>query len=495
MPNQLRSVTALVMIVAALTGCSTMRGVFGGGNGDELAGDAPSSDATAFGPKSRTVVDEHPFDLSAEDLKTDDELGLAADDPHQDRSLQFGLLHAHTMISDGSGSPASAYEAAIDRGLDFFAVTPHNHGAAESFAKTRKDGLLIATNPALYNSEEPVMVTRRWTDADGNAQEETLTIASLRSAAAAAAGAGFIPLFGQEFSTISSGNHVNVFGVDDVLQIDNGDYGGLFDLLDALDKDSVFVQMNHPSVAKDLFNRSTSTGKKENDYGFDEFGKNFKQLVDRADRYFVVIEVLSGPALADKSFSSPFSYNRTHENDYYYYLVQGFHVSPSAGHDNHWLRWGDKTPARMGVYAEPSEAALIEAIRANRTYASEDDDLRVTFSCNGSFMGSVIERNAGGDVACQVNVTDPTDPDSLYEAELYYGDVAPQTVGGLQQWTAASGWTEISGREGNGAILFDVYEATGAPEFFYARVTQSDGERAWTAPVWINHPRNYEVDE
>lgn len=490
------AVPALALLSAvSVNGCATVDKMFGtrepagGGRDAALSGDDPQGEAVA--DEAQTDL-EHPFDISAEDFEQDDLAGLAADDA-EGPPLQFGLLHAHTMISDGSGTPADAYAAAIDRGLDFFAVTPHNHGAAENSAKSRKDGVLIATNPALYAGASDVAVTRQWRDDDGD-HEETLVIAPLKRAADDATDDDFVALYGQEFSTISAGNHVNVFGVDEVLTIENGDFRAFYGLLEDIGEDRVFAQMNHPSVAKDLFNNSTETTQKENDYGFDDFGKNFSKLVDRADRFLVVIEILSGPALVDERYESPFVYSRQHENDYYYYLVQGFHVSPSAGHDNHWLRWGDKTPARMGVYSEKSRDDLIAAIRANRTYATEDTDLRVTFRCNGAFMGSVLDLEAGADIRCEASVLDPTDADALYEAELVYGDVEPQRAGALQQWTADSGWTEIAGRAGDGALTFSSYEASGAPEFFYVRIRQNDGERAWSAPVWVNHPRKYDVE-
>jgi hypothetical protein len=38
----------------------------------------------------------------------------------------FGDLHAHTSVSDGSGTPAGAYASARAAGMDFFAVTDHS---------------------------------------------------------------------------------------------------------------------------------------------------------------------------------------------------------------------------------------------------------------------------------------------------------------------------------------------------------------------------------
>src|SRR4051812_8057402 len=65
------------------------------------------------------------------------------------QSVYFGNLHSHTSYSDGSGTPAEAYAMARQEGLNFFAITEHNHHAADGKGP-RKDGKLIAVQPHLY---------------------------------------------------------------------------------------------------------------------------------------------------------------------------------------------------------------------------------------------------------------------------------------------------------------------------------------------------------
>ena len=67
----------------------------------------------------------------------------AADAAAEELKVHYGLLHAHTLFSDGSGTPAKAYERAASK-VDFFAVTPHNHAQADGLAKERKEGSLSA---------------------------------------------------------------------------------------------------------------------------------------------------------------------------------------------------------------------------------------------------------------------------------------------------------------------------------------------------------------
>lgn len=414
--------------------------------------------------------------------------------PAAAKPVFFGLLHAHTLVSDGSGAPQAAYARAKQRGLDFMAVTPHNHASAEAGADDRRDGVLIATTPALYDSSTPVTVTRH----PPGAPAQTVTLKSVKSAAASESGAQFVALFGQEFSTISSGNHANVIGEPSVITIPNGDYRPLYEGLAAGGTPRV-VQINHPGVHDDLFYAGSSEKMRKhmfNDYGFDEYDEDFASLVDAADPHLVLIELLSGPAMIEEPQPQHhYSAERVHEEDYYYYLIQGFHLSPSAGHDNHYETWGDATPARMGVYAESLSAnALLAAMRANRTFASEDSDLRVELRCGSTGMGGVLSLAEGAPLALELEVADPTEPDQQYEASLFYGDVQPQDRSHLHEWQPADGLVHSVSFHGDGTVSLDGFEASGLPEFFYVRVQQADGDRAWTAPVWINHPRRYSVD-
>lgn len=95
------------------------------------------------------------------------------------QEVYLGNLHSHTSFSDGSGTPAEAYAAARAAGLDFFAITEHNHDKGDG-SGARRDNKLIATDPALYSGPST----------------------SLVSAAAAATGPDFLALYGQEVSTI-----------------------------------------------------------------------------------------------------------------------------------------------------------------------------------------------------------------------------------------------------------------------------------------------------
>src|SRR5262245_31111674 len=117
----------------------------------------------------------------------------------QAEKVFFGNLHSHTSYSDGSGTPDEAYQHAREVGhLDFLAVTEHNHAQCEEGASAdRRDGIMIATSPQLYTGPDENAIipeAQKW-NTDGQ----------------------FVALYGQEFSSISKGNHINIFEVGEVI--------------------------------------------------------------------------------------------------------------------------------------------------------------------------------------------------------------------------------------------------------------------------------------
>ncbi|MBA3904988.1 MAG: hypothetical protein C0522_15145, partial [Rhodocyclaceae bacterium] len=225
------------------------------------------------------------------------------------QNVYFGNLHAHTAYSDGTGTPAEAFAAARSAGLDFLAVTEHNHDKADG-SKTRKDGVIIATRPELYAG------SRR-----------SLLAASDKSNRSA----GFVALYGQEVSTISSGNHINVFDVAEVIRAPNGDVPALLawsSAHPASSGGSAVMQFNHPRGG---------VGEKK-DYGKDDYATE-RDWVAALDPHVELIEILNAPALKD---GTGFRAHH-HEREYFGYLNLGFHLAPSVGHDNHYTNWGRST--------------------------------------------------------------------------------------------------------------------------------------------------------
>lgn len=80
-----------------------------------------------------------------------------SDAPMPQRVRMVGSAHAHTNLSDGTGTTLSNLQGAKDAGLNFYAVTEHNHLAARDGIKPgdprnagQKNVPIIASNPEAY---------------------------------------------------------------------------------------------------------------------------------------------------------------------------------------------------------------------------------------------------------------------------------------------------------------------------------------------------------
>src|SRR5215468_10273192 len=107
----------------------------------------------------------------------------------------FGNLHSHTAYSDGTGTPKDAYDYARTKGkLDFLCISEHNHASAEG---TGNDPLKlhIAKDHTLYN---------------GSRADSLISTANSINTSLAGS---FVALYGQEYSVIAHGNHINIYDV------------------------------------------------------------------------------------------------------------------------------------------------------------------------------------------------------------------------------------------------------------------------------------------
>ena len=88
------------------------------------------------------------------------------------------------------------------------------------------------------------------------------------------------------------------------------------------------------------------------------------------------------------------SNNKIHYQAFINALDKGWKVSPVCGNDNHGF-WGiTHHKSRTFVLAtERTKAAILEAMKHRRTYASLDQNVRCAYTVNGSIMGSTLARS------------------------------------------------------------------------------------------------------
>lgn len=373
----------------------------------------------------------------------------------------FGNLHSHTSYSDGTGLPAEAFfHARHEAELDFLALTEHNHREAG-----RRNGRRIAFHNDRYEgprSDALILVANRLTQ-----------------------NGSFVALYGQEFSTISAGNHVNVFDVPHVIDdrvVKKGEFGDLFDswLPSNLDTtgEQALLQLNHPWA------RSSPN---EKEYGRDDLG-TFRVWRSRLDQQAQLIEVINGPAFGRGTGREP------HESgaEYRRYLNMGFHLAPTANQDNHRRTWGTITDARTGVVAEElTKPAILEALRSRRAYASLDRNLRIIATVEGELCGAIISGSIanGHELDIEIAIDDDDEPTGRYWVEVFADEIDGRSGNARASLVATYGPLDASDDPNASNIWMLPGLAYDGWDYLYFRVLQGDvssvERQAWLAPVWF----------
>jgi Predicted metal-dependent phosphoesterases (PHP family) len=330
----------------------------------------------------------------------------------------FGQLHSHTNYSDGVGTPDDAYSHAKNVAkVDFLAVTDHSNSLDNAGTSSMADG----------------SKSTEWVN--GHAIADKYTDSS------------FVGIYGFEMTWTGGGTgHINTFNTPGFETRENQIYknaDGLKQYYDVLKQFPASIsQLNHPG----------------NTFGdFNDFANYDPQI----DNEINLIEVGNGEGTIGSSGYFP-SY------DYFTRaLDKGWHVSPTNNQDNHLGKWGDANTARTVVLADSlTRDNIYDAMRNMRTYATEDNDLRIKYTLNGEIMGTILSQKPAG-IDIKVDLEDP-DNEAL-------GKVSVISNGG--KVVASKTLTNSK----------DSVEFNLAPDYsyYYIRVDEADKDIAVTAPVWV----------
>ena len=355
-----------------------------------------------------------------------------------DYTLYFGQLHAHTNLSDGTGTVEQAFDHAskVDN-LDFLALTDHSN-SFDNDANVHLDS---------ENAEE---LSEEWEEGRSGARNITER-----------ENGTFVGLYGFEM-TWSGGapGHINTFNSDGFESRNYAPYkkGDNYDVLQAY-----FDTLNENPETISQFNHPGDT--------FGDF-MDFSLYDPVVDNQITLIEVGNGEgAIGSSGYFPSYSY-------YTRALDKGWHVAPTNNQDNHKGNWGDSNTARSVVLATGlSEEAIYDAMKNYRVYATEDNDLSILYSLNGNAMGSILDDQES--VNIEVSISDPTDTAGSTKVEVIVN--GGQT---LAEQTFEGGSADIS---------FDNLPATYG--YYYLRITQADKNIAVTAPVWVGESLNAGVSK
>ena len=349
-------------------------------------------------------------------------------DPDLGYNAYFGNLHSHTGYSDGVQTPAAAYTFARNTAptpLDFLAVTDHNHSAAGMSLPNYSQGL--------------------------------------SQAAAANSDGDFVAIYGQEWGVADNG-HVSIFeapvlfgwepGNFDVFVAET-DYAGLYTaaLANPPSGYPVVLEWCHPAIG--------------------DF--NSMQVTNDGRAAVHLMALVNGPAQSAATDESDIG-NTGFDAAFNEALRSGYRVSPTADQDNHNANWGASSQSRTGVLTlAKTKSAILGAMAARRTYATQDHNAVVHFSANGHAMGEAFTATQG--IRAAIEVTDPDLGDAVAQIDLFRGI------------TGTSLATRVAGNVGSAGFHWRDLDppAPGTEAHYYVRVQMADNQGIWTGPVYVTY--------
>ena len=143
----------------------------------------------------------------------------------------------------------------------------------------------------------------------------------------------------------------------------------------------------------------------------------------------------------------------------------GWRIASVSAQDNHSGGWGTIDTYRTAVLAsELTQQAILDGLRQRRFYSTQDENLVMSFRADGREMGS---RLGPGGKTFTVSLDD-ADGEGFTTIELYRNGLL----------------FESASITGSGAWDLDV-PAPAGNSYYYVLVTQSDGDRAMSAPIWV----------
>jgi DNA/RNA endonuclease YhcR with UshA esterase domain len=398
-----------------------------------------SKSQVKFTPEADLTIGVHTVKVTAKDVKGNEstyEWSFEAVPRFTGGNHYRGTTHNHTNIShDGAGSPEAALKAGKKYGYDWFAFSDHSHDI---------DPTLLGQD-TVENGDTPErkggadwQLTKDLADQYTNNTDYVV-----------------FPAFEM---TSTTWGHSNIFGTENF--IDRNINGKMYQDLNkyyawVMKYDDIVGQFNHPDMSKDAFN-------------------NFKPYNKDADKLFTMMEVGNG--------SGHYGYANA-EKKFFSVLDLGWHVAPTYGEDNHEGTWG-QTRARTVIVADNlSQESLLHSMRNMRVYMVEDPNFTLDVAANGYYMGSTVDSKtlkfniSGSDLVAEAR----TMPEYDYLAASYQSDDRIEKVELIT----------------NGGIVVDSispmtkdftwepsYSVTGGQQWFVVKVTQKDGEKMYSSPIW-----------
>jgi hypothetical protein len=176
------------------------------------------------------------------------------------------------------------------------------------------------------------------------------------------------------------------------------------------------------------------------------------------------------------------SNNKIHEEGFIEALDKGWKVSPVDGNDNHGTTGITRDTSRTFVLATSlTKAAIIDAMKHRRTYASLDNNIQCRYTVNGAIMGSTLARPGTFKFNIQISDPDNSQPkDKIIKIEIVrdHGEVVQSYVPDTPDYSV--NWSPTITDTTSKYFYIRVWNAGGGD----APGGSPDKPIAWLAPVW-----------
>lgn len=459
--------------------------------------------------------------------------GLTAAQQDVERTeVLFGNLHAHFHATDGErllddGKLTREVEGmSVDVSDEF----DHGDGARFAYEYARDEGGLdfLALSPHTTEEQDNAPA-----DVPNMTESGFARLLATATAVNDESDRMFVALGGMEWSTNSTGNHVNILGTEALCKTPRGAFNQLYaEFLPQRRElgEQPIVMFNHPRT----FRRHTETldgtwdqvfdvnlseipkagqrKKKFNDYGIDDFeplasvreswiegvtepdreivDKTLVALAEASGPYARLMEVTLGrgtefvgdeprnPSLSEDEAGNLVRFTKV--DDWTYYLSRGFRLSPVASHDNHQSNWGTGHTSRTAVIAPGLDAeSILDGLRSGSVYASEDENLELRLYAGGRVRAGGELTIIDGKLTLDLLLDDP-DVTERFSVRVMAGTVGRDGVEAVSELEVVpSEWTSIE------------VEIPGMGEHFvFVEVHQAQADRmSWSAPIWVHRTR------
>lgn len=364
-------------------------------------------------------------------------------------NFYFGNIHSHTSYSDGNkdsattgyNNPGGDYNYAKGSyHMDYLGIAEHNHYSSNN-------------NPGMHVAHYPM----------GLYQADTANHTG-----------SFVAMFGMEWGTISQGGHVVVYGVPQLIGWESGSGGwgptNNYDIFCTKGDFTSFwpIVKNYPTAFCTLAHTQT------NDYENLLDGAAYNANTDSVIKGFAI---RSGNAMSTTTnYTDPPA--TLYESKFLKALALGYHLGPTIDHDNHYTTFGRTNKGRTVVLATAlNRDSIMAAYKAIRFYASDDWNAQVNFTINGKVMGTVTTTGLNSSISVIVNDPDaPGDPnDNINKIEIFYGNPG-----------SGNNATLLTSNTGSTSLSYAHITTINTSYYYYAKITQADGDIIWTSPIWIN---------